>query len=141
VIPGHGLDRQPRRQVVVGVVVALALASLASVTHPFTVAADIVTGFPIVVAAVIVAVAMRTRSPRPEPVDRADGHARPNRLWLVWVVAAVAIAGWELYCYTAGPRSAHPTLSSLLDTLDATHAGKTLAFGAWLALGWYLVRP
>jgi hypothetical protein len=30
-------------------------------------------------------------------------------------------------------------LSSLIDMLDSTRAGKTVGIGAWLLLGWFLV--
>ena len=77
--------------------------------------------------------------PRPGPAVGPDGPGTaPSRLALVWAVAAVVITGWELFCYLAAPRSAHPTLSSLLDTLDASHGGKALAFALWLGLGWAL---
>ncbi len=51
----------------------------------------------------------------------------------------LAATGWELYCYLNLPRAAHPTLSSLLDMLDATRTGKIVAFASWLVLGWFLV--
>jgi hypothetical protein len=55
------------------------------------------------------------------------------------LVPILAIVGWELYCLASLPRAQHPTLSSLLDILDATRVGKTVAFSSWLALGWFLV--
>ncbi|MGD0393581.1 MAG: hypothetical protein ABSC41_13170 [Acidimicrobiales bacterium] len=121
------------------VVVVLAYASLASLTHPFTDRADIVTALPIAVALAAMVVRMRS-SWRPAPVVEVDGDGPPNRLWLVWAATAALVVGWEIYCYTAAPRSQHPTLSSLFDALDASHGGKTLAFALWLALGCYLVR-
>ncbi len=58
---------------------------------------------------------------------------------MVWIVATVVITCWELYCFASTSRSEHPTLSSMLDTLESTHIGKSLAFALWLALGAYLV--
>ncbi len=55
------------------------------------------------------------------------------------LVPLVAAVGWELFCFFSVPRSSHPTLSSLLDILDSTRAGKTVGFAAWLALGWFVV--
>ncbi len=121
------------------VVAAVAYASLASLTHPFTDGADIVTALPIAVALVVMVVRMRSGPPT-GPLTGVGEHGRtPNRLWLLWAAMAVLVTGWELYCYAAAPRSAHPTLSSLFDGLDAGHGGKALAFALWLALGWYLV--
>ncbi len=60
--------------------------------------------------------------------------------WLPWLTALVILAGWELASYFATPRAAHPTLSSLYDTLARSQAAKAAACLAWLSLGWYLVR-
>ncbi len=138
--PGRALAHRHRWPAAVGLAVALTVAVLASLTRPFTGGADAVTALPLAVAAG--AAVVRMRSPRPDPMVPGLGRAvTAHRRWLVWAAAAAVIAGWELYCYTAAPRSEHPTLSSLLDTLDSTHAGKAIAFALWLALGWYLVRP
>ncbi len=135
----HGVTEGHRWAVAVALA-AVVYASLASLTHPFTDGADIVTALPIAVALAAMLVRMRS-SWRPAPVVDADGPGpTPNRLWLAWATAAALVAGWEVYCYTAGPRSQHPTLSSLADGLDSSHAGKALAFALWLALGWYLLR-
>jgi hypothetical protein len=135
----HGTAAHRRWAVAGGVALVAAYAALASATHPFTDGADIVTAVPL--AAVVVATGVRMRAgPRAHPEVRPDGPgATPNRLGLVWVAAAAVIAGWELACYVATPRSAHPTLSSLLDALDAGHGGKTVAFALWLGLGCALV--
>ncbi len=50
-----------------------------------------------------------------------------------------AVTAWELYCLFTLPRRVHPTLSSLLDMLDARPAGKVVAFAVWLVLGWLVV--
>lgn len=122
-------------------VAGLAYAGVASLTRPFTRAADVVTGVPLVLAVVIV---WSARRPVPSRLDAPSG-AEPTtasaarRWWLSWVAIAVAAAGWELYCYAHLPRQTHPTLSSLVDIVDSTHVGKTMAFAAWLFLGWVLV--
>jgi hypothetical protein len=128
------------RRWAVAVSVVVAYASVASFTHPFTDGADLVTALPIAAAAVMVA-RMRSSWPGPSPARVGEEGSTPNRWWGVWAAVAAAAAGWELYCYTAAPRSEHPTLSSLLDALDASHPGRAAAIALWLALGWYLVRP
>ncbi len=126
-------------------VAAVGYAALAELTRPFTAAADAVTALPLAVAAVIVAVRLRSPSWSPgspwsgSVVRPSEGEGEPPRWPLAWIFTAAVITCWELYCFAATPRSEHPTLSSLLDVLDATHAGKTLAFALWLALGFYLV--
>jgi hypothetical protein len=118
-------------------VVALAYAALASFTDPFTLGADVVVALPLALA--VVAMVVRSRSPRPRAADRPGRAARWSPGSLAWAGLAAAAIGWELFCFTAEPRSAHPTLSSLMDMADATRWGKVSLFAAWMALGIYLV--
>jgi len=115
------------------------LAVGASFTRPFTLAADVVTA-----VALAIAVGVTTRTIRH---DRHEGPAaarvtadRPRwtRWGALWLVLLGAVVAWELYCYTQLPRQQHPTLSALIETLDSTRLGKTVAFAAWLCLGWFL---
>jgi hypothetical protein len=111
-------------------------AALASFTHPFTVAADVVTAIPLVGVFALVLVTQR----RPARAAASTGSAIRSRGVSVWLAALAVLAAWELYCDVHQPRQAHPTLSVLIDLLDRTHIGKTAAFAAWLALGWFLAR-
>jgi hypothetical protein len=119
------------------VVAALAYAGLASFTRPFTVGADTVVALPLAVA--VVALMIRSRSSRIRAADRAGRPAQRSPGSVAWAVLAAVAIGWELFCFTSDPRSAHPTLSSLMDMADATRWGQVLLFAAWMALGWYLV--
>ena len=124
------------------VVLALAAAVLAAFTTPFTLGAEGITGLPLSVG--LAALVLRLRpARRSRRTDRPDGDVVPpeplHRWALVWLGLVVATVGWELYCYVNTPRSAHPTLSGLIDMLDATPIGKFVAFSLWLALGWVLV--
>jgi hypothetical protein len=120
----------------------LVAAALASFTSPFTEGAEVITAVPLAVG--LFAVILRLRSDRyaaggmvPEEGAAPDS---PRRRWaLGWPVLVAAVAGWELYCYVSSPRSAHPTLSVLIDLLDGTPTGKFVAFLLWLILGWVLV--
>lgn len=117
-----------------GAAAVVAGGAAISLTRPFTWWADgVVAAFLIVAAAGLAARLRRRRATPDEPAPLGPGA-------LAWAAVAVAAAGWELWNYVQAPRHAHPTLSSLLDTLDATHEGKAVAAGLWLALGWYLVR-
>jgi hypothetical protein len=120
-------------------VVAVAYAALASFTHPFTVGADVVVALPLAVAVVVMVV--RSRSPRCRTADQPGRTGRRSPGSLAWAALAAVAIGWELFCFTSEPRSAHPTLSSLMDMADATRWGKVLLFAAWMALGLYLVLP
>jgi hypothetical protein len=140
---------------VVAAGVAAGYSVLAGFTQPFTAGADAVTFVPLAIAVVLLGQRMRSPIPHPKteqpstrtesagplPVNPEPANPEPRATsWAAtWIVAAVAIAGWELYCVASAPRSEHPTLSSLLDTLDSTHLGKSVTFALWLALGAYLV--
>jgi hypothetical protein len=122
---------------VLGAAVVVGGAVVASSTRPFTTAADVVTAVPIAVAGgATVWWIGRGRRAR-----TATAAARPpwTRRWVVWPVLAGVVAAWEIACFVSLPREAHPTLSVLIDALDSTRVGKTAAFVAWLALGWWLV--
>lgn len=131
-----------QRGVVLTVAVILIYSVLASFTRPFTWPADVVTA----VAMVVVGVAAAVRTRKAKRTDAVasvrldtDRVVASGRRLLIPATVIVAVAGWELFCYLSAPRAAHPTLSTLLDLLDATRSGKAVAFALWLALGWYLV--
>jgi hypothetical protein len=75
-----------------------------------------------------------------EIVRRRRRSDLPGRAYLPWVVAIAALAAWELVSLFSQPRSAHPTISSIVDPLLAHHAVRWLAFAAWAWLGWELGR-
>jgi hypothetical protein len=123
-------------------VVGIGFALFASSTHPFTTAGDVVTAVPLGVALVVVVrqwsrpgARLRARAPRGVEIDAPAW----GRRWIAPLATLVAVAAWELYCFAHLPRTAHPTLSSLIDMLDSTRAGKAVAIAAWLLLGWFLV--
>jgi hypothetical protein len=120
----------------------LAAALWVSFTSPFTLSADIVTAIPLGLGAVLLVQRLRPdqRSAAELPPEPATARVAPLHRWaLVWLGLALTIVAWELYNFASAPRSAHPTLSSLIDMLTASQGGKFVAFFLWLALGWYLV--
>jgi hypothetical protein len=133
-----GIDRQHWWPGVIGAA-GLAYALGASFTRPFTLAADVVTAVALVVAVGVTTRTIRNRPNGDPPVAGATaGRQRWTRWGAVWLVPLGAVTAWELYSYAHLPRQQHPTLSVLIDTLDSTHLGKTVAFAAWLGLGWFL---
>jgi hypothetical protein len=133
--------RWPAAAAAVGV--GLGYALLASFTRPFTWGADVATAVPLVLAVVVTArttsgAGRRSKERRPA-VGENQVVLQRARAGIVWVVPVLAVTGWELYCYGNLPRATHPTLSSLIDMLDATRTGKIVAFASWLVLGWFLV--
>ena len=119
-----------------------ALSVAAAFTRPFTLAAGVTVTLAYAGLAVAL-VAQRRPGPVPGLLARRPPVAgvprRFGRRWLAWAVSLGSVAAFELATYLQGPRGAHPTLSAMLDSLDATHAGRGAAFAAWALLGWYLV--
>ncbi len=54
---------------------------------------------------------------------------------LAWVTLAGLLAAVEAEAYLSAPRSAHPTLSSIADSLMASHPERAFLFVSWIALG------
>jgi hypothetical protein len=115
------------------VIVGAAYALGAAATTPFTTAADLMTGLPIVALAVVV-VACWPLHPRPVRLSvPGTGAGHPYR---PWAVLGLVILGWELAEYLIrGSRGAHPTLSSMADAVDRSYPLKALMFFGWLCLG------
>jgi hypothetical protein len=116
------------------VVGAAAYALGAAATTPFTWPADLMTALPIGLLAVL-AVVRWPRRPHPRPVP-AGTHP-----YLPWLALTAVVVAWELASYLAhGPRSSHPTLSSITDALDDHYLLKALLFFGWLCLGAWVLR-
>jgi hypothetical protein len=141
---GHALrTSRPARWITGG---GIAYAIGASFTRPFTAAADVLTGVVCVVGmAVLVARWRRPRGIEAPAVAEDATRGRSCRStsgvwWAVPIGLTVAVIAWELTTYAGSPRSAHPTLSSLIDLVDGSRPGKSVAFMVWLALGWFVLR-
>jgi hypothetical protein len=83
----------------------------------------------------IVILVGRLRRPLPVSVGRPVAGGA-----LAWAVLAGAAGAWELQSFLQHPRSQHPTLSSLTNTLLQAHASRAVALLAWLAGGLWLAR-
>lgn len=134
-------SRRPSFTTLALVVVTAGVSVVAAATTPFTAAADLVVSVCLgLLVVVVVAQALgptgRWWSRRAPPRGQRPTLAAAAP-WLALVALVVA---YELVNVVAGPRSAHPTLSSMYDALARWRAAKAAAFFAWLALGWYLVR-
>ena len=119
----------------------VAYAVVASWTRPFTWSADVVTAIPVAMGASFTVWSMVRRTGPGAGVRSPDetDPVRWGRWWSLWLVPLAAATAWELYCFTHLPRPRHPTLSALIDMLDSTRIGKTVAFVVWLVLGWLVV--
>lgn len=70
-------------------------------------------------------------------ITRTRGVAIAATVWTGWLAA---VLGWELWQLAHGPRAAHPTISSLVDTVTQADPARSAAVLAWLAGGWWLAR-
>jgi len=57
----------------------------------------------------------------------------------------LALALWELAALLlqpslTSPSAAHPTISTLMDPVLASHLGRSIALLLWLAFGWLLME-
>src|SRR5207248_3357316 len=118
--------------VVVGVVYAAVAGSFSRYTWPST--------FALLIPGVIaVAIAWRGRVScvaEPESISR-------NGV-LVWAGSFIALGLWELTQLLLQPSLttaswAHPTISTLMNPVLASHLRRSLFIGGWLSVGWYLV--
>lgn len=132
--------RGPGWLAVVAVVATAVYAWFASATTPFTVPADVMTAVPLLGMVVVVALQhiggaghVWRRLPADRPPD--GGTAVP---WIVLLVLLAVPEGASLL--VAGPRSSHPTISSIADTVFRWHAVKASVYFLWLWLCWYVVR-
>jgi hypothetical protein len=121
------------------VAVALVYSWILAGTTPFTSAANVLTALPIAVGAVAAVVVVRRRSAGRTATIAADRRPGTTRGWWVWLVLIGLIVAWELVMLFGMPRSSHPTLSSVLESIARWHSTKALLVAAWLALGAFLV--
>lgn len=127
--------RQLRRPKTAAVIAVFGVyAWFASGVRTFTLPADVVIFTP---ALAVLTLTLRP-SARRQQMGPGDRITRVGAL--LWVIAAVAVTGWELTQLFAKPRRAHPTLSSLNDSLLSTHPTRFLGLALWLFLGWLMVR-
>lgn len=84
-------------------------------------------------------------------VARRDDQARPRsrdgRRWslrepglLIWSPWLGMLVALQLWMYTHGPREEYPTLSSIINSVLASHGARSLACAAWLAGAAWLAR-
>ena len=82
----------------------------------------------VLAAGALAAVLGGTLLPRDVPPLRLP---RPE----VWIALLAAVGLWELVAFAQHPRSEHPTLSSLTNTVFESHPARALGLLLWLALG------
>jgi hypothetical protein len=114
------------------VAAALVWGWVLSGVRPFTRPAEALTAVPIVAVANALAITGRA--------TRAEGRSG----WglALWGLLVLAFVGWELRELFASPRHDYPTVSSIGNrALNSSRIVIAVAFAAWVALGWRIVRP
>lgn len=110
---------------IVLVAFAVVVASVRSFTWPALVLTAI--------AGIVVLVLASRRSADAGPITRRQGIG-------LWAVLAGAVLAWELLAYLQSPRDDHPTISSMLDALEAHRPLRAALFIGWALLGRELAR-
>jgi hypothetical protein len=121
----------------VAVVVVLAYGWWFTDRQPFTGGADLALLVPIVL---LIGIAQTRRFRRRHEPPAPTGPRAPmfHFAVVVWSAIAAAVLAWELLALRSSPRSQHPTISSLVETIEQHHVGRIVLFLAWLWLGWTL---
>jgi hypothetical protein len=92
--------------------------------------------YAVVIGAGVAAMAWGASRLRPRP----PGPAWPAGGLLRWVALAGALAGWQVAAFVQHPRSDHPTLSSLANTVLDPQPVRALALAGWLVIAARLAR-
>ena len=139
---GHRTRRE-RAGLLAGIAGAVVYAWFASRPRPFSVAANV---FVLLPGCAVAAWALAQRRPagalpdvlRRRP-DRAGALRTALRRARAWCGLGTLIVALELTELFSAPRVDHPTVSALVHPAFATHPGRFVLFGAWLAFGAFLV--
>jgi hypothetical protein len=93
----------------------------------------------IAVGVVIILATVRRLRAAPSASDRPTREASHFTLAVVvWSAIGVAIITWELLALRSLPRSAHPTISSFVESIEQYHVARLGLYALWIALGWML---
>lgn len=104
----------------------------AAATTPFSLAANVMTGIPIILLGVL---AVARWPLRPQPVRPPGRHPFRD-----WIILGIAMLAWEVAVYAArGSRAEHPTLSSMVDAVDRYYGLKVILFFGWLCVCAFVV--
>lgn len=114
----------------------LVIATLGACTRPFDWRATAL------IAGVTAALLVPTLRPSTEPAA-ADPRLRSGLL--LWCPLALAVVGWDLFARSRQanwdvPDPAHPTLSTVLDSVLEQGPGRWVGWVVWLALGYWLLK-
>ena len=133
----RGLDaRASRSRVGAAFVAVLAYGYWFTDRQPFSGGAALALLVPVV--ALIATAEWRRARRAGAPAVRVPRAPRFRSAVVAWSSVAIAVLVWELLALRSLPRSAHPTISSLVQSIEQYHAGRVVLYFAWLWLGWTL---
>jgi hypothetical protein len=121
---------QLRPWCVAAVIVGVVYSWIAAGARPFTTPENVLVAIPIAIGLIVGA--RRGSEPEQLTVTVPVGEERGTA---VWVALLAVLVGWELAALFSSPREAHPTLSSVADTIMSVHVGRAAMFAVWLAAG------
>ena len=126
------VTRHRRLTAASAVVAVLAFGWWFTDRRPFTPGATRSLLFAIVVL-IVVGTARRRHDGSARAVDRM---AHPVAGALLWGGLLLAVTAWELIALHGAPRSAHPTISSFVESAERYHLVRLAFYVAWIAFGW-----
>jgi hypothetical protein len=128
-----------RHPLVIAAIGAAVWAWYASGVRTFTRPAEVLTFLP---GLAVLLLTLRPSASSARSAASGTQSVAPHRRWgvLPWLAVLVAIIGWEMAELFSQPRHAHPTISSLMNSLLSTHPSRFVGYLVWLILGWLLVR-
>lgn len=91
-----------------------------------------------VVVLIVVATVRRIRVGPRLPDARTREAPGFRAAVVVWTVVAIAVVAWELIALRSLPRSAHPTISSMVEGSEHHHLARLALYAVWVWLGWTL---
>jgi hypothetical protein len=97
-----------------------------------------------VVAVASVGLVLAWRRPWPGTVPAPTAAIAPVGV-AAWASAFIALGLWELTQLLLQPSLttdsyAHPTISTMMDPILATHPGRSILMIVWLGFGWFLMQ-
>jgi hypothetical protein len=122
---------RPARKLLIGSIV-VAYAWVASASAPFSTRALIGVLIPGAVLGAIAYGRPPERIPAPDSIDMTG--------FSYWIIALALLFEWEASAFQDGAPWWHPTLTDVINPLLVPHPVRSVAFVAWLASGWALVR-
>jgi len=134
-------DARPRRRTAVIVLAFLAYSCVATGHSPLPFATEATVAVPIALGAVLAVRSWRRHDRALPRRDRTRTASMHRGAILRWGALAALLIGWEAHELLSSPRTAYPTVSSLVALASQLRPVHALAFFGWLLIGHRLIEP